>query len=281
MVYYHENRLLSLNPESPVDLAGAAIPQLSCLGLLWAYGKSLDRSNDLPQDSSAQVRASERLGKNPEAATIVLYWVRRQNPSNHFKIRIPEECSNSLLVEKARSILTFFQDLGLIKLKKLSGQVPSFRVIDQSFLGEHHFGVCLETYVAATARKLLGKDRVLAHANLTWNRDEETSLPTFGAPKNEVDVLAADRNQLHYFSCKCDGQAKSLTLSKELDVIDASARALGGIHTRKVLVTNADLSTKREVQVKARVLRIVLIDRQHLPDLERFLLPAGEKSLDS
>lgn len=266
MLYYHTGRVLSLNPEFPI--ADLRIPTLSPIGLLAAYGKYRDRTVPKPAPNAEQLEASRLLGREPAAATLVTYFVKKSNRNS--TVKPPFELQDRQQHATALSLLEKLSGLGLLEITQQKPDI-SVQVLDEALFGKHALGSWLEIYVADVVRELLSPDKVLASCNLSWERDRATGLPPEGAPKSEVDILAASDNRLYYFSCKCDGQAKNWTLSKELLNIDATARSLGGALARRVLVTNTDLTAKRDVQVKARIMRIELIDRDKLPQLKDHL----------
>lgn len=269
--YYHNGRLSSLNHSCPFSDASLTFPNLTPLQLLAAYGKYPDLTVSAKNLTSARLEAAMALGQQPAAATVIGAWIKAF--AHGQKLSAVPEASDPVVYEEASRLLKVMKSLGLLDVKWRKGhENPEITILDHDFMGKNVLGAWLEIYVAEIAGRVFGRGTVVSQCQLTWDRDPVTRQPTLEAPKTEADVLIGHGNQLSYISCKADGQAgKGTTLAKELLSIDATARALGGALTRKILVTNADLSRKAEVKTRARILRIELIDRTNLPRLEEFL----------
>ncbi|HOY66168.1 MAG TPA: DUF1887 family CARF protein [Candidatus Ozemobacteraceae bacterium] len=271
VIYYRGDRLYSLNPETPLSQEGLSIPRLSPHELLLAYGKYADTTIRQRVPTANQVEAARRLGSKPAAASILASWIKCH--AHGQRVTNLSDHNDRQAVADAELLLQAMEKLGLLRTTWVKGsQVPQIKIIDEDFWGKHTLGAWLEIYVTDVARRVFGAAGVASQCQLTWERDPATRQPLQDSPKTEADVLIAHENRLSYVSCKCDGQAgKDFTLSKELLSIDATARALGGALARRILVTNADLSKKLEVRTKARIMRIDLIDRHDLPNLEAAL----------
>lgn len=271
VLYYRGNRLYSLNPAAPFSGDTLSIPQLSPHQLLVAYGKYPDTTIQQHVPTPRHIKAARLLGTHPAAASILGAWVKANTPPKRF-VSIFDGNDQQALADARRLLQAQCDDRLLHATWETASPIPKLKILDKEFWGANVLGRWLEIYVTDVARRVFGPSNVASQCQLAWERDPSTQQPLLDSPKTEADVLIAYKNQLSYISCKCDGQAgKNATLSKELLSIDATARALGGALARKILVTNADLSRKREVWAKARIMRIDLIDRHDLPTLDAAL----------
>ncbi|HBA52917.1 MAG TPA: hypothetical protein DCZ04_00230 [Syntrophorhabdus aromaticivorans] len=262
-IYYvdtFDNRILQISPtESSIPIQ-ASIPVADYLK---TYGFNIKAWSKDDQPLYRRRKATECLVeiaiREPKSIGSLNYSVPSLDNKVSFPIRFQAPSSPQI-----HELLSILAGNGYLEMTK-GGTIR----IDSSEIAEYLKGKWLEEYVYIVL-KGLNVGEVKLNAEGTW--EGQVKNP----PKNEFDVLVANKNKLFLISCKTanpDRQVgeKDEAVAKEYlyELVSLGDRALG-LFGKKALISARPI-TNSYVRDRANVMKVTIIDGRNIATLKENL----------